>query len=82
MALHKHKTKPRTKAAKKAKVKTVLGEHKRGTLRSSSGAKVTNRKQAVAIALSEADLSREGRKKATPAGSRHQGTRHKRRSRT
>lgn len=56
MALRKHK--PRTKAAKKAKVKTVLGEHKRDTLRSSSGAKVTKRKQAVAIALSEAGLSK------------------------
>lgn len=41
-----------------AKVRTVLGEFKRGKLRSSSGAKVTNRKQAIAIALSEAGLSR------------------------
>lgn len=35
------------------KVKKVLGEFKRGQLRSSSGAKVTKRDQAVAIALSE-----------------------------
>ena len=35
------------------KVKKVLGEFKGGTLKSSSGRKVTNRKQAVAIGLSE-----------------------------
>ena len=39
------------------KVAKVMGEHKRGTLRSSSGAKVRKRKQAVAIALSEARRS-------------------------
>ena len=43
----------RTKAAK-AKVGTVLSEFKEGTLKSGSGQKVTNRKQAIAIALSEA----------------------------
>jgi hypothetical protein len=37
-----------------AKIEKVMHEHKEGTLRSSSGAKVTSRKQAVAIALSEA----------------------------
>lgn len=36
------------------KIKKVLGEFKRGTLKSSSGRKVTKRSQAVAIALSEA----------------------------
>jgi hypothetical protein len=36
------------------KVEKVMGEYKRGTLRSSSGKKVKKRKQAVAIALSEA----------------------------
>ncbi len=36
------------------KVKKVLGEFKRGTLKSSGGQKVTSRKQAVAIGLSEA----------------------------
>ena len=40
------------------KVKVVMGEFKRGTLRSSSGSKVTNPDQAIAIALSEAGLSR------------------------
>jgi hypothetical protein len=35
----------------KSKVAKVMKEHKRGTLRSGSGKKVKNRKQAVAIAL-------------------------------
>jgi hypothetical protein len=37
----------------KKKVKKVMGEYKRKKLRSSSGKKVTNHKQAIAIALSE-----------------------------
>jgi hypothetical protein len=36
------------------KITKVMREYKRGTLRSSSGGKVRKRKQAVAIALSEA----------------------------
>jgi len=44
----------------KEKVQKVMGEFKRGTLKSSSGDKVTSRKQATAIALSEA---RRGKKK-------------------
>jgi hypothetical protein len=48
----KKKTVRTTKGA--AKVETVMGEYKRGKLKSSSGEKVTDRKQAVAIALSEA----------------------------
>jgi uncharacterized protein DUF6496 len=36
------------------KVTKVMREYKRGTLRSSAGGKVRKRKQAVAIALSEA----------------------------
>jgi len=39
------------------KVSRVMREYKRRTLRSSSGAKVRSRKQAVAIALSEARRS-------------------------
>ncbi len=35
------------------KVKKVMGEYKAGTLKSSSGDKVTSRDQAIAIALSE-----------------------------
>ncbi len=41
----------------RGKVKKVMGEYKRKSLRSSSGRKVKNRKQAVAIALSEARRS-------------------------
>lgn len=44
------------KYGKKAqeKVKKVMDERKHGTLRSGSGKKVTSRKQAIAIGLSEA----------------------------
>ena len=44
------------KYGKKAqkKVKKVMHERKHGTLRSGSGRKVTSRKQAIAIGLSEA----------------------------
>ena len=38
----------------KGKVEKVMHEFKEGTLKSSSGKKVTDRKQAVAVALSEA----------------------------
>ncbi|MGA2740093.1 MAG: DUF6496 domain-containing protein [Bryobacteraceae bacterium] len=38
----------------KSKVLKVMKEHKEGKLKSGSGKKVTSRKQAVAIALSEA----------------------------
>ena len=39
------------------KVRRVMREYKRGTLRSGSGGKVRRRKQAVAIALNEARRS-------------------------
>ena len=42
------------KDIKKRKVKRVMDEWKAGTLRSSSGQKVTDQKMAVAIGLSEA----------------------------
>ena len=47
------------KYSKKAsdKVEKVMHEKKQGTLRSGSGKKVTSRKQAIAIALSEARKS-------------------------
>jgi hypothetical protein len=41
----------------KRKVSRVMKEHKRGTLRSGSGRKVKNRKQAIAIAMSESGQS-------------------------
>lgn len=42
-----------SKTAQK-KVKKTMHERKKGTLKSSSGKKVTSRKQAIAIGLSEA----------------------------
>ena len=36
------------------KISRVMREHKEGTLKSSSGQRVTNRRQAIAIALSVA----------------------------
>lgn len=47
----------------KNKVEKVMHEFKEGELHSSSGQSVTNRKQAVAIALSEARRVQKGRKK-------------------
>jgi hypothetical protein len=41
----------------KGKVEKVMKEHKEGKLKSGSGKKVTSKKQAVAIALSEARKS-------------------------
>ena len=43
--------------AQKDKVERVMHEFKEGDLKSGSGAKVKSRKQAVAIALSEAGVS-------------------------
>lgn len=43
---------------KQAKVGKVMREFKEGKLKSSSGQKVTNPKQAIAIGLSEAKLSK------------------------
>ena len=40
-----------------SKVKSAMKKRKRGTLRSGSGKKVTSRKQAIAIGLSEARRS-------------------------
>jgi hypothetical protein len=42
---------------KQAKVGKVMGEYKEGNLKSSSGKKVSNPKQAMAIAMSEAAKS-------------------------
>lgn len=46
----------------KNKLKKVMSEFKAGTLKSSSGPKVTKKKQAVAIALSEARRVRRPRR--------------------
>jgi hypothetical protein len=42
---------------KQAKVGKVMGEYKEGSLKSSSGKKVSNPRQAMAIAMSEAAKS-------------------------
>jgi len=42
----------------KKKVHKVMHEHKKGTLKSSSGKKVRSRRQAVAIAMSESGQSK------------------------
>jgi hypothetical protein len=50
-------------AAKKSKMEKVMGEYKRGTLKSSSGKKVTSRKQAIAIGMSETQRAKRGKKR-------------------
>jgi hypothetical protein len=44
------------------KIATVMKEYGKGKLKSSSGKKVTSQKQAVAIALSEAGMSKKKKK--------------------
>ncbi len=53
-----------TKAQKK--VEKVMSEYKSGALKSSSGQKVKSRKQAIAIAMSEAGMAKP--KKTTKKG--------------
>lgn len=45
------------------KVGKVMKEYKSGDLKTGSGKKVTSREQAVAIAMSEADMSKKKKKK-------------------
>jgi hypothetical protein len=49
---------------RQAKVRKVLKEFKAGTLKSSSGEKITDRRRAIAIALSEAGMSMTGKSDA------------------
>lgn len=64
MAAKKSASSKKTSAKGKAKVGKVMHEYKHGQLKSGGRAKVKNRKQAVAIALSEARKS--GAKVAPP----------------
>ncbi len=57
MAAKKSASKKKTSAKGQAKVGKVMHEYKHGQLKSGGKAKVKNRKQAVAIALSEARKS-------------------------
>jgi len=61
--------------ASSAKVAKVMHERKAGTLKSGTGKKVTSKKQAIAIGLSEA--RREGKKVPTnePSKSNHERSR-------
>lgn len=53
----------------KVKIERVMHEFKEGGLRSSSGAPVTKRKQAIAVALSESGRARPTAKKPKTAKS-------------
>jgi hypothetical protein len=82
MATTARKSTGRRKYSKgaQAKVKKVMRERKRGTLRSGgSGKKVTSRKQAIAIGLSEARKAGKKvppprRKRSTPAATKKRST--------
>lgn len=55
-------------AAKQKKVKKVMGEFKRGSLHSGKGGPVVkNRRQAVAIAMSEAGMAKKAKSKKAVA---------------
>jgi uncharacterized protein DUF6496 len=55
---------PKTKSGRKRKVRKVMGEYKRGELKSGrTGRRVKSRRQAVAIAMSESGQSRGRRKR-------------------
>lgn len=55
--------KPMTKVGKRRKFSKVMREFHKGALKSSSGRKVTSRKQAQAIAASESGTTRRKKKR-------------------
>ena len=55
---------PKSKKAQQAKIAKVMREFKAGTLKGSDKKAITNRKQAIAIALSEAGMSMGGKSDA------------------
>lgn len=67
--VYEHPDKPGEGAKKRKglksfdKIRAVMGEFKRKTLRSGSGKKVTDKDQATAIAMSEAGKSNKKKKK-------------------
>ncbi len=69
------KTKAKTKAGKRRKVAAVMREASKGKLHSGSakGPIVKNRKQAIAIALNEAGLSKPKRKTRKPKRAKRRG---------
>lgn len=56
-------TKSAPKKSKKKRMGDEMHKFKQGTLKSSSGDKVTDKKQAIAIGLSESGQSKKKRKK-------------------
>ena len=52
------------KKSGKSKIHKVMSEFKAGTLKTPSGKKVTNRNQAIAIAMSEAKMTKKKPRKA------------------
>ena len=59
---HKHHTTPRSKFGKLRKIEQVMKEFKMGKLRSGSGGKVVKKRQAIAVALNMAGMSRNKRR--------------------
>lgn len=53
-----------TTKEKQAKIRRVMKEYKSGALKSSSGGKVKSRQQAIAIALSQAGMSKKDKSDA------------------
>jgi len=53
-----------TTKEKQAKIRRVMKEYKSGALKSSSGEKVKSRQQAIAIALSQAGMSKKDKSDA------------------
>jgi hypothetical protein len=58
-----NRSKIKKQVTRPGKIKKVMGEYKSGKLKTSSGKKVTNRKQAIAIALSQAQNKKGSKKK-------------------
>ncbi len=57
---------PKQSSAQKKKIEKVMNEYKEGTLKSGKdgkGGKAKSRKQAIAIAMHEADIPKKGDKK-------------------